>query len=233
MLANALVMAPLRSGEGGARARATEENAGRGQRLRRLLRTPLRLVALVVLLGATRSSLADQYHVPTGSMWPTIEPGDRIVVAKAAYGLRLPFSGFRLFDGDGPRLGDVVLFDDPRGGAIPLVKRVVALEGQTVAMRGGVLTIDGQPQRMEVLGDGRIVEHLGAVEHEAGGRDFEDYGPVVVPKGHMFMMGDNRPASLDSRMMGTVPRSLLLGRVLGVAFRGEGIEWERVFRWIR
>lgn len=203
------------------------------ERVRRVLAMVGKALALLLVLGATRSSLADQYHVPTGSMWPTIEPGDRIFVAKAAYGLRIPFTRARLFDVDGPRLGEVVLFDDPRGGPIPLVKRVVALEGQTVAMRGGVLFVDGVSQPIEKLEDGRIVEHLAGLEHESGGRDFEDYGPIVVPKGHMFVMGDNRPASLDSRMMGTVPRSLLLGRVVGVLFRGEGMDWDRIFRWIR
>jgi len=203
-----------------------------GRRVAKRLGTALKIVALIFVLTLARSTLADQYHVPTGSMWPTIEPGDRIFVAKVAYGLRIPFTDIYLFDRGGPAPGDVVVFGDPRGGPIPLVKRVVATEGQTVSVRSGILYIDGNVQPIERLDDGRLLEHLGSHSHESGGRDFEDYGPVVVPAGHMFVMGDNRPASLDSRMMGTVPRELVRGQVLGVLFRGESLDFDRVFQSI-
>jgi len=192
-----------------------------------------KFLALVFVLTAARASLADQYHVPTGSMWPTIEPGDRIFVAKMAYGLRVPFTDAWLFHHKSPRPGEVVVFADPRGGAIPLVKRVVATAGQTVAVKRGILYIDGRAQRIERLPDGRFLEHLGSLAHESGGRDFEDFGPAVVPSDHLFVMGDNRPASLDSRIMGTVPSALVRGQVLGILFRGEGLDWERLFRWIQ
>ncbi|MDC0741510.1 signal peptidase I [Polyangium mundeleinium] len=213
---------------------ATPPVASRRKRLlAALFKRTLKFVALVFVLTAARASLADQYHVPTGSMWPTIEPGDRIFVAKAAYGLRVPFTDAWLFHHRSPRPGEVVVFADPRGGAIPLVKRVVATEGQTVAVKRGILYIDGRPQRIERLPDGRFLEHLGGLAHESGGRDFEDFGPAVVPRDHLFVMGDNRPASLDSRVMGTVPSTLVRGQVLGVMFRGEGLDFERVFRAIR
>ncbi len=217
---------------------ATEDAEARAASRRKRLVVALfkhtcKFLALVVVLTAARASLADQYHVPTGSMWPTIEPGDRIFVAKAAYGLRIPFTEAWLFHRSGPRPGEVVVFADPRGGAIPLVKRVVATEGQSVAVKRGILYIDGRPQRIEKLSDGRFLEHLGSLAHESGGRDFEDFGPAVVPPDHLFVMGDNRPASLDSRVMGTVPRALVRGQVIGVLFRGEGLDFERVFRWIR
>ena len=170
----------------------------------------------VVALTLGRASIADQYLVPTGSMAPTITPGDHILVHKAAYAARLPFSDAVLFERDAPVPGDVVLFADPRGGPVPLVKRVAAVGGQVVAMRQGVLYVDGEPQRVEIRGDGRLVEHLGRVEHEAGSRDFEDFGPSVVPEGNLFMLGDNRAASLDSRFIGPVPLALVRGRVLGV-----------------
>src|SRR5687767_5573028 len=113
------------------------------QRARRwlpaLCRTLLKFVAVLALLTVARAVLADQYHVPTSSMWPTIAPGDRIFVDKSAYGLRVPYTTHWLVERGGPSAGDVVVFADPRGGAIPLVKRVVALGGQTVALRAGVL----------------------------------------------------------------------------------------------
>ncbi|WP_081426610.1 signal peptidase I [Sorangium cellulosum] len=183
-----------------------------------LARSLLKVVAALVILTMGRSTLADQYHVPTGSMWPTIAPGDRILVDKVAYGLRVPLVEGYLLERSGPRAGDVVLFADPRGGSTLLVKRVIALAGQTVMLRAGVLYVDGAAQPVEQLGDGTRVEHLGRVTHAAGEPDFAAFGPVVVPADHLFVMGDNRAASLDSRVMGAVPRELVRGRVLRVVY---------------
>ena len=194
----------------------------------------MRIAPLVLVLTVARSTLADQYHVPTSSMWPTIEPGDRIFVSKAAYGLRLPFTNYFLTGTDVPERGVVVVFADPRGGAIPLVKRVVALAGQSVALVGGTLFIDGAAQSLERLEDGRMVEHLGAHAHDAGSCDFEDYGPTVVPPGHVFVMGDNRAVSLDSRVFGPVALNLLRGRVVGTSYRldDESIDASRILHRI-
>lgn len=188
------------------------------RRAARALRGVLKIVAVIAILTMGRSTLADQYHVPTGSMWPTIAPGDRILVDKSAYGLRVPFTDHFFLERGGPDVGDVVLFADPRGGSTLLVKRVVALPGQTVMLREGVLYVDGVAQRIERRADGTMVEHLGVVTHAAGERDLTAFGPVVVPPDHLFVMGDNRAASLDSRAMGAVPRQLLRGRVLGIVY---------------
>jgi signal peptidase I len=201
------------------RLRAMARRAAAG--LAPISRWLLRGLGALALLSAARSTLADQYHVPTSSMWPTIAPGDRILVDKSAYGLRVPFAERPLVHRDGPRAGDVVLFDDPRGGSILLVKRVVALSGQVVMVRQGVLYVDDVPQRLERLVDGTLVEHLGEVTHAAGEREFTSFGPIVVPPAHLFVMGDNRGASLDSRMMGPVPSSLVRGQVLGVTYHSD------------
>ncbi|WP_437612701.1 signal peptidase I [Sorangium sp. So ce834] len=195
-------------------------------------RNLLKVLAALAILTLGRSTLADQYHVPTGSMWPTIAPGDRILVDKVAYGLRVPLTDRYLFEGSGPSAGDVVLFADPRGGSTLLVKRVIALPGQTVMLRRGVLYVDGAAQAIEELGDGTRVEHLGPVTHAAGEPDLEAFGPVVVPPGHLFVMGDNRAASLDSRAMGAVPRELVRGRVLRVVYHHDaaGFDLSRALR---
>ena len=111
-----------------------------------------------------------------------------------------------------------MVFGDPRGGPVALVKRVVALGGQTVRMHGGTLYVDGRSQRLEELEDGRLVEHLGAVTHAEGERDLEEFGPITVPTNHVFVMGDNRATSLDSRFIGTIPRALLRGKVVGIVY---------------
>jgi signal peptidase I len=202
------------------------------RRLAPLARSLLKLLAALVILTLGRSTLADQYHVPTGSMWPTIAPGDRILVDKAAYGLRVPFLDRLLIARAGPRAGDVVLLVDPRGGPVLLVKRVVALAGQVVTIRQGMLYVDGAPQRLERLGDGTTVEHLGGATHAAGERDFASFGPMVVPPDHLFMMGDNRATSLDSRAMGAVPAALVRGQVVGVVYHYDtaGFDAGRFFR---
>ncbi|WP_437735886.1 signal peptidase I [Sorangium sp. So ce1335] len=187
-----------------------------------LARSLLKVVAVLAILTLGRSTLADQYHVPTGSMWPTIAPGDRILVDKSAYGLRVPLLDGYVLERSGPRAGDVVLFADPRGGPTLLVKRVIALPGQTVMLRAGVLYVDGAAQPIEQREDGTRVEVLGGVAHAAGEPDLAAFGPVVVPADHLFVMGDNRAASLDSRAMGAVPRELLRGRVLRVVYHHDG-----------
>ena len=119
-----------------------------------------------------------------------------------------------------------------RGGSTLLVKRVIALPGQTVMLRQGVLYVDGAAQALEQLVDGTRVEHLGEVTHAAGEPDFDAFGPVVVPPDHLFVMGDNRAASLDSRAMGAVPKELLRGRVLRVVYHHDaaGFDLSRALR---
>ena len=107
-------------------------------RYRRVLAEWMPLVATLLLLLVARDTLANHYQVPSGSMQPTLVPGDRVAVDMRAYGVRLPFAAFELSDGAPPAPGDVVVFDSPVDG-IRLIKRLVAVEGQTVAVRDGRL----------------------------------------------------------------------------------------------
>jgi len=195
----------------------------------------LRLAVFVLALSLARATLGDEYLVPTSSMWPTITPGDRIFVSKTAYGLKLPFFDRYLIEGGSPSVGEIIVFADPRGGSTLLVKRVVALEGQRVEMTRGVLSIDGVPQPIEWLDGDHLVEHLGQTTHEAGQCDTEDFGPYIVPKDRLFVMGDNRAVSLDSRAMGPIPRKLVKGRVLGAVLRlgDEEVDLTTLLRPIR
>lgn len=183
----------------------------------RLVRFAVIVAISLAALTLLRAVIVDEYLVPTGSMHPTIRPGDRIVVYKAAYSVRVPFlSDDPLFTFDDPEAGDVVLFVDPRGGPIPLVKRVVALEGQTVMLEAGRLFIDGKAAPLGVEG-GRLRERLNGRVHDVGARDFDRFGPEYVPLGHVFVLGDDRLVSLDSRELGPIPKRLLRGRVLPVS----------------
>jgi signal peptidase I len=188
----------------------------------------LGLLAFVIALAAARSSLADHYHVPTGSMIPTVAIGDHVLVNKLAYGLRVPFAGRSLVDFSGPGRGDVVVLDSPEDG-ITLLKRVVAVPGDLVEVQGGMLTINGTAVPLQ-MDHGALYEKLGANPHllqltHGGGYNF---GPVVVGQDKYLVMGDNRGESHDGRVFGLVDRHAIFGRALAVWMREGGLCWKRL-----
>jgi signal peptidase I len=193
--------------------------------VRRIARDWIPTLALIALLLIARSTLADHYHVPSGSMESALLPGDHVVVNKAAYGLRIPFTKHVLAFADAPQRGDVVILDSPDDG-VRLIKRVAALGGDTVDLRNGHLFINGQPLATDAQPG---VEHFGeravVLNLDAGG------GPnihgLVVPPGEVLLLGDHRGASRDSRWFGTVPVGELYGRAAGVFWRSsEGPTWQ-------
>lgn len=119
---------------------------------KKLLRDVATLAALVMVILAARSSLADHYYVPSGSMLPTIDLGDRILVNKLAYGLRVPFSNWYLIESEGPQNGDVVICESPEDGEV-LIKRVVGCPGDIVTIRGRRVLVPAN--KYYLLGDNR------------------------------------------------------------------------------
>ena len=185
------------------------------------------LVAFIMAVGAGRSSVADHYYVPTGSMIPSVEVGDRVVVNKLAYGLRVPFTSRTLVPFSGPRPGEVVVLRSPEEPDVTLLKRVVAVPGDEVAVRDGLLYINGlrAPMAQDERG---LWEDLGTGAHQlrltaGGGLDF---GPVRVGPGEYLVMGDNRGESHDGRAFGLVPRQSILGRAFSVWMRDGGLCWK-------
>jgi len=205
----------------GARPSSTVRPAGR---LRGWLRREgLPLIVLLGLLLIARSSLANHYHVPSGSMTPTLQPGDRVVVDMRAYGLRVPFTEWILWPGDHPARGDVVVFRSPADG-IRLIKRVVATGGDRVDLIDGHLSINGVALAPvagapEDFGTRQAVLDLA----DGGGPDIHG---LRVPAGHVLVLGDHRGASLDGRWFGVVPSDAIYGQARGVFWRrGEGPGW--------
>jgi signal peptidase I len=192
------------------------------------------LVALLVTLPF-RSAIADWNDVPSGSMRPTLLEGDRIFVNKLAYDLKIPFTTHHLARWSDPQRGDIVILFSPAGGT-RLVKRVIALPGDTVAMRGNRLLLNGQPVAYEPVGSEEAAwaspreradrtflrERLDGEEHLimlAPGAPFRpSFGPFTIPEGRYLVMGDNRDESADSRVFGLVDRSRIVGRVTTVVF---------------
>lgn len=117
-----------------------------------LKKEALPLLVMLGLLAAARDTLANHYVVPSGSMQPTLQPGDRVVVDMRAYGLRLPFTGKELMSTGVPQRGEVAVFDSPADGT-RLIKRVAAVAGDHVQMREGHLSINGQPLQIADLQD--------------------------------------------------------------------------------
>lgn len=194
---------------------------------------PLLIVATV--LFSLRSSLADWNDVPTGSMVPTILVGDRILVNKLAYDLKVPFTTVHLAEWAEPQRGEVVVFYSPHDGQ-RLVKRVVGLPGDIVELRQNRLYLNGDPsqystlpeivlrdvsaaeRQLQVYGQERLGEHPHAIAVTPFGRSRSDFAPFHVPASHYFMMGDNRDQSFDSRYFGPVPRDRIIGRAEAVVF---------------
>lgn len=186
----------------------------------------LRIGFALLLLMGFRSAFANHYLVPTGSMQPTLMPGDRVLVDMRAYGYRLPFTHARLLGQGQPTRGEVAVFRSPADGE-RLIKRIVAVGGDRVEVRDGHLRING---RDVALGGQTDVEQLGRHVYRldlsrGGGPD----AAGVVPAGQVLVMGDARGNSLDGRMFGLLPSDAFYARAIAVYWRsGEGPVWQRL-----
>ena len=180
-------------------------------------------VLFMVLMFVFRSSLADWNAVPTGSMKPTIIEGDRILVNKLAYDVHLPFTDISVFTVSNPVRGDIVIFDSAVS-KIRLVKRVVGEPGDKIELKANVLYINGERLSYENVEFGKGLidqkEDLVGVEHlirvNRFGSAYSSFAPIVVPQGYYFVLGDNRDNSADSRAIGLIPRSEIVGRTNSV-----------------
>lgn len=185
---------------------------------------------MILAIFSFRSAIADWNDVPTGSMRPTIMIGDRIVVNKLAYDLKIPFTEISMATWSDPSRGDIVTCWSPQSGD-RLVKRVVAVPGDSIAMQGGRVLINGQPLQYElttaeeseslpdrVFFTENLTGVLHTVAHDPQKRALRDFGPVQLGEDEYFLMGDNRDNSADSRYFGFVDRSAICGKVIGLAF---------------
>lgn len=207
-------------------------------RLRARLKRVLRLMAVAGFAALMlRGFVYEPFSLPSQSMQPGLQPGDTIFVAKWPYGLsrhNLPLSPQFLSGRLRPRLperGQVIVFKTPRDGQTDFVKRVIALPGDTIAMRGGRPILNGKPLPRVKIGEtkttARFAETLPSaasfIVHESLSKPTVypprfDFGPIIVPADRLFLLGDNRDASADSRYtsaeggIGLVPLDLVIGR---------------------
>jgi len=187
-------------------------------------------LAMLLVVSSLRSALADWNDVPTGSMKPTIEEGDRVVVNKLAYDLKIPFTTVQLFKWGDPHRGDIVVLFSPVDGT-RLVKRVVGVPGDRIEMRDNQLFVNGRAAKWKEIGSQDdteqgssllVEENLAGLTHEVMFTPqipaVRSFGPLTVPTGRYFVMGDNRDNSNDSRFIGLIDRRRIVGKATAVAF---------------
>jgi len=188
-------------------------------------------ILFLVAIFAVRWTFADQYYIPSGSMEPTLQIGDRILVNKMAYDLKIPYTSFVLSRKGEPQRGDIIVFENPRDG-VTMVKRIIAIPNDKVEIDDGFVKINGQP--IEGTTEGQALFNKSAESTEGVVTYHEHFGdknvmiqrlPFMsrphhfsfeVPADQYFAMGDNRDNSADSRVWGFVPRDRLKGRAFAV-----------------
>jgi signal peptidase I len=183
------------------------------------------IVALVLALFI-RTFLVQAFKIPSGSMEPTLEIGDHILVSKFIYGIKIPFTSVHLFPLEKPKRGEVIVFIYPLDPSKDFIKRVVAVEGDTVRIVNKKLYLNG----LEVPDPHAVYKEDTLFSAEVQKRD--NFGPVSVPKGDLFVLGDNRDRSLDSRFWGFVPLADVRGKAFIIYWswdsQGMTVRWSRI-----
>ncbi|MCI0481671.1 MAG: signal peptidase I [Candidatus Dadabacteria bacterium] len=174
------------------------------------------VLTAVILALIVRALIIQSYHIPSESMEDTLLKGDFLFATKFIYGAKVPVLDLRLPAVREPKAGDVVIFKFPGDRKTDYIKRCVAVEGQMVEVKGTTLYVDGSP----------VEENCTKYIHKEIQR--RSFGPVQVPKGHIFVMGDNRDNSFDSRFWGPLDKKLLRGKALFIYF---SIDYDK--HWLR
>ena len=169
------------------------------------------IFSALVLALFIRAFVVEAYEIPSGSMKNTLLVGDRILVNKFIYGVKSPFFDHTLIKGQSPRRGDMVVFRFPKDPDVDFIKRVVALAGDVIEIKGKTVYVNGQIQDQPYA---RFVAQ--APEKR------KNFGPMRIPPGHLFVMGDNRDFSYDSRFWGLLDMRDVKGKAFMVLWSWDG-----------
>lgn len=222
------------------------------------------LAILILIVFAIRWSIISPYKVPTSSMEPTIKVGDRLMANKLAFKFTFPFTRWVLAQWSSPKRGDVIVFRFPKDPSLDFVKRVVGVAGDEILIKDSILYINGTPQEKvltnsdedrkiledildnkdskilykEKIGDKNpwIIQNSSLNQREDQINWPVNGLPYKVEENSVFVMGDNRDNSSDSRSWGEVPMSYVVGKAMFVIFskyKPEGASYEWTFRWNR
>ena len=210
------------------------------------------LITAVLLALALREFLFAAYKIPSGSMIPTLEIGDQLIVNKITYGLKLPLAQHKLWNGALPEHGDIMVFRFPQDPSIDFIKRVIGVPGDAIRIDGRSIWVNDVALKREPLEDLVYQQDDGSYRTATRFREthgdhsyeilFEqnffpsDHTEFTVPEGSYFMMGDNRDRSNDSRRWGFVPQDYFVGSPLVMHFSWDSLNWKirfgRMFRTV-
>jgi len=193
------------------------------------------LIIAAIIAFFVRSFFIQAFRIPSSSMEPTLLIGDHLLVNRLSYVMKIPFTDKVIFNLGDPKKGDVIIFRYPIDPDKDFIKRVIATEGDTIAIKDKVIYINGKKTEDKW---GHYSANVILPEH-INPRD--NFGPYKVPQNSYFVMGDNRDRSLDSRYWGIVPKDHLVGRALILYFSLNGkpdnilgyIRWSRIGSLIR
>ena len=188
------------------------------------------LVFALLIALFIRTFVVQAFKIPSGSMLPTLQIGDHILVNKLAYGVRVPFLEEQLARFGTPKPGDVIVFVYPVDPSKDFIKRVVGVPGDVIEIRNKRVFVNGVPR------DDPHAYFADGQDDARGGMPRDNFGPVTVPRDHVFVMGDNRDRSYDSRFWGFVSFDEIRGKAILIYWSWDGtdrwVRWERLGDWV-
>ncbi len=183
------------------------------------------IIAILIALFI-RTFVVQAFKIPSGSMKPTLKIGDHLLVNKFTYGIKIPFTKKTLISINDPQRGDIVVFIYPVDRTKDFIKRVVGIAGDTVEIKDKKIYLNGSPYN-----DGYGI-YTDRILFPASVQPRDNFGPVTVPAGHIFVMGDNRDQSYDSRFWGFVDLKDILGKAFIIYWswdkNNKDVRWSRM-----
>ncbi len=180
------------------------------------------ILLAIVIAFFIRTFVIQAYKIPSGSMKPTLQIGDHILVSKFNYGVKLPFLRSTLIPLGTPKRGDILVFIYPEDRSKDFIKRLIGLPGDTIEIRNKKIFLNSLP-----LNDTRGV-YVDSLIIPGSVQPRDNFGPVTVPEDSIFVMGDNRDESYDSRFWGFVKMKDVLGKALIIYW-----SWNHEDTWVR
>ncbi len=180
------------------------------------------LIVALILAFFIRSFVVQAFKIPSGSMLQTLQIGDHLLVTKFAYGVKIPFTNTMILEREGPKHGDIIVFEFPEDPSKDFIKRVIGVPGDVIEIRDKKLFLNGVEQQESYI---QHVDSSSSVPRR------DNFGPVMVPENKYFVMGDNRDESYDSRFWGFVERDTIEGKALILYWSWASltdIRWERI-----
>ena len=184
------------------------------------------IIIAILIAVFIRTFVVQAFKIPSGSMKPTLVIGDHILVNKFSYGVKLPYLRTTLIPVGQPQRGDIVVFIYPEDRTKDFIKRVIAVGGDTVEIRDKKILLNGTPMK-DPFG-----VHVEDVVYPESLQPRDNFGPVKVPEGTLFVMGDNRDQSYDSRFWGFVKLKDVIGKAFIIYLSWDGddssVRWNRL-----